>query len=257
MKRLMWVAMLSSLLVAVPAAAQQGESTVEVPLRVLGGRLLVPVDAGVGHAVDFVLGTGSAVTVLTETAAQHLGDAPQLTMAGLPVPMEDFDTVPDDQLAIDGAMIGGMISANMLNRFDVLVDLPNERLLLKTPGPEVSWDGVALSEPTRVRVLHGIVLSFDVSLSGHEYPATMDLSSPVVVASPGVQADTGIAERDEVTLTLGASELTAVPVEVHDTEALRRWYAEGAGFVLLGAPITYDCALSISWAHGELRTCMR
>ena len=171
--------------------------------------------------------------------------------------MAGFATVPDDQLAVDGTMIGGMIGANMLSQFDVLVDVPGGRLLLKAPGREVSWDSVALGDPVRVRVLHGIVLSFDVSVNGHEYPGTMDLGTPMVVANSGVQADTGIANAENVTLALGGSSLRDVPVEVHDLDFLRRWSPDGAGFVLVGAPIAYDCALSISWAHRELRTCAR
>jgi hypothetical protein len=116
---------------------------------------------------------------------------------------------------------------------------------------------VALSDPFRVRVLHGIVFSFDVTINGHEYPATMDLGTPMVVANSAVQADTGIADEDSATITLGNASLTDVPVEVIDLESLERWYAPGAGFVLVGAPIAYDCALSISWAHAELRTCAR
>jgi len=251
--------LLALVLAGVPAtgAAQQGGSPIEVPLRVLGGRLLVPVDAGVGHPVDFVIATGSGTTVLTETAAQHLGDAAKLTLGGLPVPMEGFVTIPDDRLAVEGALIGGMIGANMLSQYDVLVDLPGERLVLKQPGREVSWDGVELAAPQRVRVLHGIALSFDVTLNGHEYPATMDLGTPMVIANSAVQADTGIADEDKATIILGGANLSDVAVEVIDVESLKRWYAEGAGFVLLGAPITYDCALSISWAHAELRSCAR
>jgi len=29
------------------------------------------------------------------------------------------------------------------------------------------------------------------------------------------------------------------------------------GFVIIGAPIVYDCALALSWAHQEMRMCVR
>jgi hypothetical protein len=109
----------------------------------------------------------------------------------------------------------------------------------------------------RVRVLHGIVLSFDIELDGRPYPATIDLGTPIVIANPAVQAETGIADEDTATITLGGATLRDVPVEVIDIESLRRWVPDGGGFVLLGAPITYDCPLSLSWAHAELRSCAR
>jgi len=245
------------LLAAAPVMAQQAGTAVEVPLRVMDGKLLVPVDVGIGHPVDFIISSGSGVTVLTEMAVEHLGEDPLLMMGGLTVPVDDIATVPDEQIAIEGATVAGMIGANMLNQYDVLFDVPGGRMLLKTPGREVSWEGVALSDPMRVRVLHGIVLSFDVSLNGHEYPATMDLGTPMIVATKGVQTDLGIADKDVASLTLGGNTLADMPVNVLEMAMLRRWAPNNEGFVLVGAPIAYDCALSISWAHAEVRTCAR
>lgn len=239
------------------ANASQAEDPVEIPLRVAGGRLLVPVDAGVGHAVDFVLTTGSAVTVLTETAAKHLGDDPRLTLGGLPVPMESFATVPDAQLAVEGAMVGGMISANMLNQFDVLLDAPAGRLVLKAPGREVSWQGVALSEPVRVRVYHGILMSFDVDLDGERYPAALDLGTPMVVINRGVQDELGLDDEDVAVLTLGDTSHPDLPVRMLELEVLRRFDPADEGFVLVGAPLAYDCPIALSWVHREIRTCAR
>ena len=46
-----------------------------------------------------------------------------------------------------------------------------------------------------------------------------------------------------------------IPVRVMDLEVLRRFSPNGDPFVLVGAPLAYRCALAISWAHREIRTC--
>lgn len=229
---------------------------VEVPLRVAGGRLLVPVEAGVGHPVDFALNTGSMVTVLTETAAEILGNDAELTLGGLPVPIDDFTTVPDERLSAEGTTIGGMIGADTLSQYDVLVDAPGGRLLLRGVGAQAGWDGVTLSDPVRVRVMHGTMLSFDVELGGRQYMATLDLGTPMVVLNEKVKADLGLADEDTATLALGGVRLPDLPVRVLDL-GMDRFLPEGTGFVLVGAPLAYDCAISLSWAHREIRTCVR
>ena len=35
------------------------------------------------------------------------------------------------------------------------------------------------------------------------------------------------------------------------------WDPQNNGFVVIGAPIAYDCAVAISWFHSELRTCLQ
>ena len=37
----------------------------------------------------------------------------------------------------------------------------------------------------------------------------------------------------------------------------KMWDPNGKGFVLVGAPIAFDCAISLSWVHQEMRTCVR
>jgi hypothetical protein len=248
-----------------PAAARQGAAgaaalgpgeQVEIPLRVAGGRLLVPVEAGVGHPVDFALNTGSMVTVLSETAAQHLGDDFELTLGGLPVPIDGFTTVPDERLSAEGATIGGMIGANTLSQYDVLVDAPGGRLVLRGVGTQTGWDGVTLSDPVRVMVLHGTVLSFDVELGGRQYMATLDLGTPMVVINETVKSDLGLANEDTATLSLGGARLPGLPVRMLDLE-MHRFVPDGTGFVLVGAPLAYDCAIALSWVQREIRTCVR
>ena len=47
------------------------------------------------------------------------------------------------------------------------------------------------------------------------------------------------------------------PMEVADLPLFRGWDPDGNGFVVIGAPVAYDCAIAVSFFHGEIRTCMR
>lgn len=244
--------------VLAPVAAARQQAPVEVPLQVVDGRLVVPVVAADGSELRFALTTGSATTVLTESIAARLGEGP-LTLGGLPIPLEGAATIPDQNLGGGaGGTLDGMVAANMLRDFDILIDAPRGRLVLKTPGRAVSWEGVPLSEPVPLRVLHGIVLSLDVVVSGREYPAMLDIGTPWVVVNPTAGAELGIeGDAFDATLALGPATLESVPARVMDLEVFRRWSAETSGFVLVGAAIARDCAISLSWVHRELRVCAR
>lgn len=249
---------LLSVVVALPVSAQQdGTGPVEIPLRIQGGRLVVPVQAPDGARLEFVLSTGSTVTVLSRSAAASLGQDAALTMGGFPVPMDGSTRVEDDELTYDGAALDGMISSNMLNQFDVLVDAPGGRLVLEPPGRSVDWEGVTMSEPIRLRIYHGIALGLDVELDGRPYAAALDLGTPTLVVNEPARSQLNIGAEATGTLALGATRFEDLPVRALDLEILGRWDPNGNGFVLVGAPITYDCALSISWVHRELRTCVR
>ncbi len=239
-----------------PIRAQGTGGPVEVPLRVSGGRFVVPVMASDGSKLEFALSTGSAVTVFTESGAKRAAGA-NLTLGGLPVPTEHSSTIPDARLRSDGKVLDGMISGNMLNQFNILIDAPRNRLVLQPTGRSVSWDGVALSDPVPLRIFHGIAISLDVTLGGNEYPATLDLGTPTLVVNSRVKTDLALEDDDTATLQLGAKSYEKAPVHTEDLEIFHRWSPNGDGFVMVGAPIAYDCAVSLSWAHRELRTCVR
>lgn len=237
--------------------AQAQAGPVEVPLRMAGGRLIVPVMTAGGASLDFALSTGSAVTVLSESGAAKLGTDGPPTLGGLPIPMDRRSTVPDSSLRADGQVLGGMISSNMLNGYDVLIDVPGGKLVLKPIGPRVAWEGVSLSDPIPLRVFHGVALAFDVMLGGRDYPALLDIGTPVVVVNGGVKSDLAIEDEAVSTLTVGSVTFDRVSVSVRDLDVFRMWSPDGSGVVLVGAPITYDCAIALSWVHREMRTCLQ
>lgn len=247
--RTYWVA--AAFLVS-SAQALQAQDPVEVPLTVSGGRLVVPVAVSDGSTLEFTIGTGIGQTVLSESAAAALGEHPELMLGSIAVPTESTAIFPDDRLAADG-----ILPATLLNQYDVLFDAPNGRMVLKPFGRAVEWEGVALSEPTRIRVYHGTVLSFDASLNGTVYPATLDLRSTGLIVNDAVQTDLGLASTGAATLGLGATTLADRPLEVLDLDIFDRWSPNGDGFVIIGSTLAADCALSISWIHQEIRTCKR
>lgn len=248
----------SALLVAFACgtAALEAQSThVEVPLSVEGGRLAVTVTGPGGAEMRFALSTGSATTVLTESTAARLGSGAELALGGVPVPVEGAHTVPDAQLAEGG--FSGMIGVDVLGAHDVLLDVPGGRLVLAPVGPTVSWPGMTLTEPRRLRVYHGVVLGLDVELDGRPLQAQLDIGTTAVIVNEGARPEGMTGDEGTTTLSLGATRLEDLPLIVRDLSVFERWDPDGRGFALIGAPIAWDCAVSLSWAHAEIRTCVR
>lgn len=253
-RRRVWVAALALAVGGSPGTVQGQSGGVEVALSSHGGRLVVPVRAGDGSELSFLLSTGSNVTVLSESGARRAGGA-GLSLGGLAVDMDDRRTVVDEDLTTAGRVFDGQIGSNTLNRFDMLVDLPGGRLVLRPVGRSVAWDGVSLSAPIRLRVYHGVILGLDVELNGRPYPAMLELGSSGVQVNERVMAEAAVGGAAR--LRLGDVTFAELPVSVSEHPVMRRFSPDGAGFVLVGAAVAVDCALSVSWVHRELRTCVR
>ena len=242
--------------VASSAAAQTAAvQPVEVELHVHRGRLFVPIEADDSTSMEFLLGTGWP-TGLTASTATRLGDDPELTLGGIAIPPDELSTYPDSMLTIDGTTLAGVVGPNTLSRFDVLIDVPGGRLVLKPTARVVEWEGMTLSEPIDLRIMHGVEVWLSVELDGNAYQAILDLGTPTVVANQRVQADTGLDDDDRTTLRFGDTTLTDGPVFMRELD-LGGFIVGSGGFVIIGAPIVYDCALALSWAHQEMRMCVR
>jgi hypothetical protein len=240
---------------SVPLTAQSAPS-LQVPLSVQGGRLAVTVIAA-GTELTFAVTTGAPVTVLTESTARLLDSAEGVSLAGLEIPTAQAHTIPDEELATPEGQLAGMIGGDVLSRFDVLLDVPGGRLVLKPVGAAVSWPGTTLSEPKRLRIYHGVIIGLDVELDGRPLQAMLDLGTPAVVVNEGARPKgvTGGEARTEV--ALGTVTLSDLPLLVRDLPLFERWDPDARGFALIGAPVAWDCAIALSWAHAEMRTCLR
>ena len=253
------LALTALLAVSGPSVGAQRHETgpIEIPIRVQGGRLIVQVAAPDGSTANFVLTTANTVTLLSETGAERFAQRGGLTMGGVKVSLEGHSTIPDESLIIDGIAMDGMVSSNTLNQFDVLIDVPQRRMLLRDVGPSVDWGDIPLSEPIGLRVYHGMILSFEVSLNGQEYGATLDVGTPDIVVNEPVGAKSKIDAEGYATLALGGGTFPDLPVRVRDLEILKRFDPNGNGFVVVGAALASDCVISISWVHQEMRTCVQ
>lgn len=257
MKRSEWRRRVAVVVALCAPQALTGQVPVEVPLSAHGGRLVIPVAAPDGSTLDFIVTTGSSVTVLAESVATRLGSGVNLTLGGLPVPMEGVQSVPDASLRTEGRDFAGMIAGNMLSAFDVLLDLPRGRMILKPVGRAVAWEGVSLSQPVRLRVYHGVVLGLDVGVNGKTYPAMLELGTPDLRLNQGAMTDAAVTGGKVRALRLGAVTFADVPAQASDHPILGRFSPNGDPFLLVGAAIARDCAVSLSWVHRELRTCVR
>lgn len=238
-----------------PAGQMLAES-VEIPLRVHEGRLTVPVETEDGTTLEFIVSTANMVTVFSETGKDRVGDS-KISVAGLPVSTKGSQTVADSDLTDGGTVFDGIIGSSFLNQFDVLIDAPGGRLVLKTPGRWVEWDGLTLSDPIRVHLLHGAILTLDVELNGQTYPAMLDIGTSSLVVNERVKTEALLENDRSGTLKVGTTTHEDLPVRVLDLPLFHRFSPNGDGFVLVGAPLAYDCAVSISYVRQELRTCVR
>ena len=255
MRKLVGLAVLTAV-VAAPAAAQMnGGETVEIPLRVYGGRMIVPVEASDGTQLEFIASTFR--TFFSETGAKRAGARAGLTLGGIPVSTDEAQTVPDAELTFGGKVYDGVVGAETLNQFDVLFDVHGGRLVLQPTGRTVRWDGMTMSDPVPLRIFHGVAIGLDVELPGTQYQATLDLSKGSILVSQPVRRSLALEGDRTETFKLGDATFTDLPLQVLDVEAVQGWDPSGKGFVFVGAPIASDCAISVSWVHQELRTCVR
>ncbi len=236
---------------SVAGAQTRLDGPIEIPLHVRDGLLLVPVEAADGTVFEFILSMGNS-TALSASTAARLGDDPALTIGGVPLSMQGRFTVPDDSLAADG-----MVGPTTLNQFDVLIDVPGERLVLKPVGRSVAWDGMSLSNPVTVQVFHDVMMSLSIELNGEIYRSLLDLGWSTLVVNDAVRTQLRFEPEDVATLGIGYASLVDLPIRVLDLPIFSGWDPNNGGFVILGAPIAYDCAISLSWAHKEIRTCVR
>lgn len=259
MKRLgewLWaMALLVPVSVVAQATVPQME---EVPLRLEAGRLVLTVSTAAGEA-DFVL--GAAESRLTETGAARLGGPPVEAMIGsMPVSLRDAQVVPDDDLFLDGGVsdleVAGVIGGQSLLPYDVLIDVPGGRLVLKRPGRFVEWEGVPLSGAVPLQILHDFLIRTEVEVNGELFSAHMVLTTSSMLVSRVVR-DRASVSGGVADFRMGYSAFPQRSARFLDLPELQGWGGDDTGVVFIGAPITYDCALSISWRHAEMRTCPR
>lgn len=216
---------------------------------------MVSVEAEDGEQLDFLVSNGQGATFLSESVVQRLGESPKLLLGSVTVPTDEAIVLPDERLSSGGSSFHGIVGANTLNNFDVLFDAPAGKLVLKPVGGRVEWPGSGLSDPMPIQVYHGVALAMSVRVNGNDYRGTLDLGRPTSVANAGLADAEGLGAGGSVRLGLAGADQPDRPVEIDDLEIFQRWAPDGGPFIILGADVATRCAISISWAHQEIRTC--
>lgn len=229
----------------------------EVRLRVRDGHLIVPVTAPDGSELEFGIATSSPPTGIAEELAARLGEAAALTLGGLPLPPEREHWTAAQLPAPGGARLDGVLGAAFLSDYEILIDPPGGRMQLRSVGPETAWPGVDLADPVAIQILHGAVVSLTAEVNGTGFFTLLDLASTSNVFSPAVGDKLALADEGEAEVGIGTRVLPGQPYRVRDLDLFRRFDPNGNGFVILGAPIVESCAMAVSWARRELRTCAR
>ena len=237
--------------VGAPLAGQSADP-IEIPLRLEDGRMIVTAEGSDGRTYDFVLGLGT--TVLTESGATRVRAAgSELMLGGVDVRTEGPFEVPDRYLA--GSEAVGVLGGATLNRYDIVIDVPNGRLLMKPSGRSVRWPGIALSGSVPLQVYHDVLLRADVEFGGKLVGGLIDLSKPNLEVSEAL--GDRIRDGSVGSFRMGYGNWSELAARVVDDPSFARWDPAGDGFAILGASVAYDCAIAISWYHRELRTCTR
>lgn len=240
-----------------PGLAQAaGADPIEIPLRVENGRMIVTVDGPSGRTYDFVVGLG--MTLITESGVATVGDdMASLTLGGIPVETEQSQTVPDAYLSLGTTTPTGVLGGLTLNKFDVLFDVPGERLIVKPVGRSVRWDDISLSNPVGLTLFHDVLIRVDVEVGGKLFGGLLDLASPGLEINEPLHYAAGL-ESDRVdSFRMGYTGWPDLPFAVVDSPIFQGWDPDGKGFVVIGAAVVADCPIAISWAHQEMRTCLR
>jgi hypothetical protein len=235
--------------------AVSGQEVTEVPVRIDGRRLIVQVDDAAGRSYDFLLGVGDAS--ISGSMAERLGNA-ALSLGGIAISVADHQRVPDGSFAHEGSVRPvGVLGGAVLMDYDVLIDAPAGRMLLKPSGRSVRWPGASLSNAVSIETLHGYLVRVNVQVGGTAADGLLDLTAPDVQLSPPVGEAEGVSDGSIDSFRMGYSAWPSVPVRVGLTPTVSAWGGDERAFAVVGAAVAMDCALAISWRHLEIRTCVR
>jgi hypothetical protein len=197
------------------------------------GRLVVSVEGPDGTSYDFGLALG--MTFLTESGAAQIGAGKaELTLGGVPVYTEQAQTVPDDYF---GGGLAGLVGGETLNDFDVLIDVPNGRLVLKPLGRSVRWEGVSLTNPVRLLIFHEVLARTEVQIGGQVFGGLLDFARPGLEVNEPVRTATGFEGDTLDSFRMGYAGWDDLPIRVTENPIFGGWDSNGNGFVIIGAEI--------------------
>ena len=217
-------------------------------------------------------------------ASLEMVTVPHLDLGGLVVRNLYAVVVEDATLTpFGGRMDGyrafdGVLGADVLRRFDVLISAPTGRLVLFAPGSgpgagaDLQVDAIGLSRRNGPLVRHV------VGINGVRITAILDSGSRRLVlngpaarragvdplpdseerGSPGVGTQETLQRRATLDrLSIGSVELRDLPVHVADLPVFAAVGLGSVPTVLLGAPALATCPVFISYSSDSIRYCDR
>jgi predicted aspartyl protease len=274
-----------------PAAAQT-----EVPILDVGW-LIVPVYMNDSESpLAFILDTGATGTSITAATAAEFGadagreiqvqGASGLASARL-VRVESLVVGPfrttnrevialrDGVLESAGQSFDGILGADILSRFDVLIDVPNGRLAL-LPHGALPATVAELGEAVAIEFVGEHIIRHTARVNGAEVTALLDsgarqmLINGVGAGAARIETTTATAERDSPGLGVEEFELRSgslgqlvaagtlfagLRTLVGDLPVFRALGVDSTPTLIIGAPILARCAVFIAYSAGTVRYC--
>ena len=274
----------------------------EVELRAENGWFIVSVVGNGTDSLEFIVDTGAGISAVTEDTAARLGLGPgnevtaqgasgtqRLRLSSLPsLAMGDLVSenlrvlvLPAGTLApfADGeegrGPYDGVVGADILTRFDVLIDPLAGQLRLydhgERPGAELLSQ---LGDVVPFRRIGGDHVLHDVDVNGVTVPAVLDTGSrylllnsaaaeaagvertSIEVSSPGVGTDEVEIGKGRLDVFMLASAAARdVPVSIGDLPVFSAVGFAGRPVVLLGNPAVRRCPIFLSYSDNTVRYC--
>jgi len=278
-----------------PAAAS---AQVEVPMVDLGW-LVVPVylnDEPI--ALRFVLDTGASWTAVSAQTAERFSRRPgreievqgasgltQAVLATVPslrigeFSLDDRDVIvlPDQDLVSDDQAFDGILGADILSRFDVMIDAPNGSLWLYPHGqaPADIADS-ALGNALPIDLLGGRLIRHRAEVNGAAVEALLDsgarrmlinragggaagievLDTTSTTASPGLGNESFEFHSGSLgALVVAGTSFAGLRTLVGDLPVLGALGMQAAPMLIIGAPLLARCPVFIAYRARTIRYC--
>jgi len=291
--------MVLAVLLCASALAPAGVSAqVEVPMVDLGW-LVVPVylnDEPI--ALRFVLDTGASWTaVSSQTAARFsrgsgreitiqgasgpstalLATVPSLRVGEFSIADRDVIVLPDEELVSDGHAFDGILGADILSRFDVLIDAPSGSLWLYQHGEAPTDTAAAMLGATlTIELLGGRLIRHRVEVNGAAVEALLDsgarrmLINRVGGGAAGIEVLDGSAQTSSPglggvefefhagslgALTVGGTSFPGLRTLVGDLPVFSALGMQTAPMLIIGAPLLARCPVFIAYSARTIRYC--
>jgi len=293
------IAALAALVCASAALAPaRASAQVEVPLVDLGW-LVVPVylnDEPI--ALRFILDTGASWTAISAQTAERfararhraievqgasgpvaarLATVPSLRVGEFSIENRDVIVLADEELVSDDQAFDGILGADILSRFDVMIDAPNGSLWLYRHGAAPT-DGAAaeLGAALPIDLLGGRLIRHRVEVNGAEVQALLDsgarrmlinragsgvagievLENTAQTDSPGIGSENFEFHSGSLgALLVAGTSFTGLRTLVGDLPVFSALGMQAAPMLIIGAPLLARCPVFIAYSARTIRYC--